>query len=51
MTLLFQQLGVWGSARQGDPDRGGRGSFARLRGGATPPGMQSAAYCPQRIRR
>jgi hypothetical protein len=50
MTLFFQQLAGWKAPAKVIPDRGGRGSFARLRGGAIPPGMQSA-YCPQRIRR
>jgi hypothetical protein len=48
MTLFFQQLGVGEAPAKVTPDRGGRGSFARPRGGATPPGPQSAAYCPHR---
>ena len=51
MTPFFPQLGVWEVPAEGDPDRGGRRSSARPREGAIPPGMQSAAHCPQRIRR
>jgi hypothetical protein len=51
MTLFFRQPGVWEASAKGDPDRGGRRSFPWPRGGAAPPGVQSAASCPQRIRR
>jgi hypothetical protein len=51
MTLFFQQLGVWEAPAIGDPDRGGRRSFARPRGGSHPTGHAVGAYCPHRIRR
>jgi hypothetical protein len=51
MTLFIQQLGVWEAPAKGDPIGAADDLSPSPEVGATPPGMQSAAYCPQRTRR
>ena len=51
MTLFFQKLGVWEAPAKGDPIGAADDLSPGPEVGATPPGMRSAAYCPQRTRR